>query len=56
MSASEQPLKPIAFRYWITKRYESMKDKAVGIVSTTVSDIRELTPTRWQARPALHFR
>ena len=53
---SEQPLKPIAFRYWITKRYESMKDKAVGIVSTTVSDIRELTPTRWQARPALHFR
>ena len=53
---SEQPLKPIAFRYWMTKQYEHVKNKAAGIVTTAVNNIGEFTSVSWQGRPVLMFR
>ena len=53
---SEQPLKPIAFRYWIAKQYESMKDRTTGIVTTAVNDLREFTTANWQGPPVFSFR
>ena len=53
---SEQPLKPIAFRYWIAKQYESMKDRTTGIVTTAVNDLREFTAASWQGPAVFSFR
>lgn len=53
---SDQPLKPIALQYWMAKRYETVKDKTAGIVTTAVNDLREFAPVNWQRRPALSFR